>query len=44
MAYFYDNEEEIERDIQDELQQLDDLQVANPRSPLFHRLRAKGVR
>jgi hypothetical protein len=44
MTYFYDNEEEIEREIQDELQQLEDLQMATPRSPLFHRLRAKGER
>ncbi len=39
MAYFYDNEDEIERDIRNELQELDDLRMASGAAVRFFRAR-----
>ena len=44
MAYYYDHQDEIDQEIQRELQEIEDLREQTERSPLFHRLRAKGVR
>jgi hypothetical protein len=44
MAYYYDHQEEIDEEIQRELQEVEDLREKAGRSPLFQRLRGKGMR
>ena len=44
MAYYYDHPQEIEQEIQDELQAVEEMTSQIQRSPLFLRLRAKGLR
>ena len=41
MAYYHDHQEEIDAEIQAELDQLD--QDTNPRSAVWHKLKAKGL-
>lgn len=43
MAYYYDHQEEIEREIRTELEQAERDKAEAQRSPFFVRMRAKGV-
>jgi hypothetical protein len=43
MAYYYDNQQEIDAEIQAELDQLDVEARTQPRSPIHSKLKAKGL-
>jgi uncharacterized protein (DUF433 family) len=43
MTYYHDHPEEIDAEIQSELEQLGDHSDANSRSPIWQKLKAKGV-
>lgn len=43
MAYYFDHEQEIDAEIQAELDQLDEEARTKPRSPIWHKLKAKGL-
>ena len=42
-AYYYDHQEEIDKDIEQRLQRIDQIQKGKGPSPLAARLRAKGL-
>ena len=43
MAYYHDHSQEIDAEIQAELDQLQQEANTLPRSPIWHKLKAKGV-
>jgi uncharacterized protein (DUF433 family) len=43
MAYYHDHPEEIDAEIQAELKQLDAIAANKPRSPIWAKLKAKGL-
>jgi hypothetical protein len=43
MAYYHDHREEIDAEIADELRELEDSANANSQSPVWQKLRAKGL-
>jgi hypothetical protein len=43
MAYYHDHREEIDAEIADELRVLDDSANANSQSPIWQKLRTKGL-
>ncbi len=43
MTYYHDHQEEIDAEIQTELDQLGDGSDANSRSPVWQKLKSKGV-
>ena len=43
MAYYYDHQQEIDGEIQVELDELDEEAKTKPRSPIWLKLKAKGL-
>ena len=43
MAYYFDHQQEIDAEIQAELDQLDEEARTRPRSPIWQKLRARGL-
>jgi hypothetical protein len=43
MTYYHDHQQEIDAEIQGELDQLDNSPDANSRSPVWQKLKAKGL-
>lgn len=43
MAYYFDHRDEIDREIGEEIEQVEGEREKSPRSPLYHRLRSRGV-
>jgi uncharacterized protein (DUF433 family) len=43
MTYYFDHEAEIDREIQDEIEQVDQEQSRSTRSSVYHRLQSQGL-
>ena len=43
MAYYFDHQEEIDREIAEEITQIEGEMTRSARSPIYHRLRSKGL-
>jgi uncharacterized protein (DUF433 family) len=43
MAYYFDHQEEIDREIAEEIDQVEGERSRSARSPIYHRLRSRGL-
>ena len=43
MAYYFDHQDEIDREIAEEIEQVESERTRSARSPIYHRLRSRGL-
>jgi Protein of unknown function (DUF433) len=43
MAYYFDHQEEIDREIAEEIEQVESERARSARSPIYQRLRSRGL-
>lgn len=43
LAYYWDHQKELDRDIENRLERIDQIQASTPQTPLKERLKAKGL-